>query len=225
MNQTASMRIWDLPLRIFHWGLLVAVLGAVGSSKAGVMWAHERFGLTVMGLVLFRLIWGFVGGHYARFANFVKGPHAVLNWVRGGDHRGARAAGHSPLAAYSVLALLVVMGFMAVSGSMSNDDILFDGPLAHLVPHLSGDVTRLHHFGQILVFVIVGLHILAILFYKFVKKHPLTATMVHRCADQNAGKIIGPDGHISRGHTLFGLMLLLGCVGAAQLLPFLRPGL
>ena len=53
------MRVWDLPLRIFHWALVVAVIGAVASSKADVMWLHERFGLSVMGLVAFRLIWGF----------------------------------------------------------------------------------------------------------------------------------------------------------------------
>ena len=65
------MRVWDLPLRIFHWALVVAVIGAVVSSKAEVMWLHERFGLSVMGLVAFRLIWGFVGGYYARFRQFV----------------------------------------------------------------------------------------------------------------------------------------------------------
>ena len=76
------MRVWDLPLRIFHWGLMICVFAAIGSSKAGVMWAHERFGLTVLALVAFRVIWGFVGGYHARFANFVKGPLAVLRWLR-----------------------------------------------------------------------------------------------------------------------------------------------
>ena len=72
------MRVWDLPLRIFHWGLVIAIIGAVGSAKADVMWLHERFGLTVMGLVAFRVVWGFVGGYYARFSQFLTPPNIAL---------------------------------------------------------------------------------------------------------------------------------------------------
>ena len=63
------MRIWDLPLRLFHWGLAISVIGAIMSAKIGVLVVHERFGLAVMALVGWRIIWGFVGGHHARFAN------------------------------------------------------------------------------------------------------------------------------------------------------------
>ena len=61
----------DLPLRLFHWGLVIAVIGAISSAKLEILWLHERFGLAVMGLVGFRLVWGFYGGHYARFAQFL----------------------------------------------------------------------------------------------------------------------------------------------------------
>ena len=213
------MRVWDIPLRIFHWALMVAVIGAIGSSKAGVMWAHERFGLTVMGLVMFRLIWGFFGGHHARFANFVTGPRAVLDWLRSA---GERDMGHSPLAAYSVLALLGIAGFMAGSGSFSNDGILFDGPLAHLVSmQASRQASRAHHFGQYLMFALVGLHVAAILFYKFVKGQGLTAAMLHGRASDQADRIFGADGGISSRYTLYGLGLMVVCVAIVQMLPLL----
>ena len=121
----------------------------------------------VLALVAFRVMWGFVGGYHARFANFVKGPLAVLRWLRqsSGQSSGKkgieqpREIGHSPIAAYSVLALLAVAGFMAMSGTMSNDGILFDGPLAHLVPNFTRDATKAHHFSQYIVFALVGLHV------------------------------------------------------------------
>lgn len=218
------MRVWDLPLRIFHWALMLSVIGAIGLSKAGVMWAHERFGLTVMGLIIFRLIWGFVGGHHARFVNFVTGPRAVLAWLRSNGGQGVRQAGHSPLAAYSVLALLGIAGFMAGSGSVSNDGILFDGPMAHLVSmEASKQATSAHHFGQYLLFALVGLHVVAILFYKFVKRQGLTAAMVHGRTSDPADRIAGVDGGISIRHTFFGLGLMIVCVAIAQMLPLLRP--
>ena len=218
------MRIWDLPLRIFHWALMLSVIGAIASSKAGVMWAHERLGLTVMGLVIFRLIWGFVGGHHARFVNFVTGPRAVFSWLRMAGENSVRQAGHSPLAAYSVLALLGVAGFMAGSGSVSNDGILFDGPMAHLLSmEASKQATSLHHLGQYFVFALVGLHVVAILFYKFVKRQGLTAAMVHGRASDPADRISGVDGGISTRHTLFGFGLMVACVALAQMLPLLRP--
>ena len=120
--------VWDLPLRLFHWGLAAAVVTNVVTANIGRMDLHERSGLTVLGLVAFRIVWGFVGGHHAIFANFVRMPWTVLAWLRAPTDRAApRQAGHSPLAALSVLGLLAVTGFMAVTGMFSTDGILFDG--------------------------------------------------------------------------------------------------
>ncbi|MGB1953806.1 MAG: cytochrome b/b6 domain-containing protein, partial [Candidatus Puniceispirillum sp.] len=126
------MRIWDLPLRLFHWGLVICIVGAIMSAKNEVFVVHERFGLAVMALVGWRIIWGFIGGYHARFANFLRGPLTVIAWLReekAGLHK-VRGAGHSPIAGYSVLAMLMIAWFMAFSGSISTDGILFDGPLA-----------------------------------------------------------------------------------------------
>ena len=228
------MRVWDLPLRIFHWALVIAVIGAVGSAKADVMWLHERFGLTVMGLVAFRLFWGFLGGYYARFSQFLTPPRAafagILQLLK---PQSQPLVGHSAAAGYAVVGLLGVAAYQALTGSVSNDDVLFDGPLAHLVPGWSNIASDLHDIGEPLLFFMVTLHIGAISIYKFVKKRNLTMTMFHGRAlhgqslhgqaphDLVAASI--KDGGISAMLTVFGLVLLAGCVLAANALTLLRP--
>ena len=152
------MRVWDLPLRIFHWSMVAAVIGAVASSKADVMWLHERFGLSVMGLIAFRLIWGFVGGYYARFRQFITAPKTALAGIL--DLLKAEkgmSIGHSAAAGYAVIGLLGVLGYQALTGSISNDDVLFEGPLAHLLPSFSNLASDLHDIGEPLLIVMIAL--------------------------------------------------------------------
>ena len=223
------MRVWDLPLRIFHWALVIAVIGAVGSAKADVMWLHERFGLTVMGLVAFRIFWGFLGGYYARFSQFLTPPRTafagILQLLKPPSQP---SVGHSAAAGYAVVGLLGVAAYQALTGSVSNDDVLFDGPLAHLVPGWSNIASDLHDAGEPLLFFMVALHIGAILIYKFVKKQNLTMTMFHGLAldDRALDDLLLAsikDGGISTMRTVFGVVLLVGCVLAANALTLLRP--
>jgi len=223
------MRVWDLPLRIFHWALVIAVIGAVGSAKADVMWLHERFGLTVMGLVAFRIFWGFLGGYYARFSQFLTPPRtAFAGIIQLLKPASQPSVGHSAAAGYAVVGLLGVAAYQALTGSVSNDDVLFDGPLAHLVPGWSNIASDLHDAGEPLLFFMVALHIGAILIYKFVKKQNLTMTMLHgRALDDRAldDLLVASikDGGISTMRTVFGVVLLAGCVLAANALTLLRP--
>ena len=223
------MRVWDLPLRIFHWALVIAVIGAVGSAKADVMSLHERFGLTVMGLVAFRIFWGFLGGYYARFCQFLTPPRTafagILQLLKPPSQT---LVGHSAAAGYAVVGLLGVAAYQALTGSVSNDDVLFDGPLAHLVPGWSNIASDLHDAGEPLLFFMVALHIGAILIYKFVKKQNLTMTMFHgRALDDRAldDLLVASikDGGISTMRTVLGVVLLVGCVLAANALTLLRP--
>ena len=216
--------VLDLPLRLFHWGLAVAVVTNVVTANIGRMDLHERSGLTVLGLVAFRVLWGFVGGHHARFANFVRMPWMVLAWLRAPvDRETPRQAGHSPLAALSVLGLLAVTGFMAVTGMFSTDGILFDGPLAHLAPDRSAAITKIHHAAKLALIALVVLHLAAILIYKFGKRIHLTRAMVTGRASEPRDRITGPEGGISQTRLWIGLALIGGLQLATHALPLLRP--
>lgn len=170
-------RVWDLPTRVFHWALVVLVLGAFVSAKIGggaMVW-HGRCGLAILGLLVFRLVWGFVGSTYARFAQFVRGPAAIHAYLRG-EWRGL---GHNPLGALSVLALLGMLAAMAGTGLFANDDIAFEGYLMPLVgSELSGRITGIHHLLEKALMLLVLLHVGAIVFYVRVKKHNLVQPML-----------------------------------------------
>lgn len=172
------VRVWDLPTRLFHWGLVIAVTGAFVTVKLGGLWMdwHVRFGLAAFALILFRLIWGFIGPRYARFSTFLKSPATVCAYMK---NRYRHGLGHNPLGALSVIAMLLILAFQAVSGLFANDDILTSGPLAYLDDDLSRRLTELHKLNEWPILVIVGLHLLAILWYRLVRKQGLTAAMVH----------------------------------------------
>ncbi len=226
------MRVWDFPLRLFHWALFVSIVGAIISAKIGILWVHERFGLTVLGLIVFRIFWGFLGGNYARFRQFLARPQMafqelklLLKQAPELDPKSdvEAKAGHSALGGYAVMALLGIPVFMAISGTMSSDDVLYEGPLAHLLPTAIDTATSAHHLGEKLLFLILFLHISAILFYKFKKKRNLTKAMVTGNVDTVPANTI--DGSISVKRTYLGILLMLIFVVAAQSLTVLRPAL
>jgi cytochrome b len=158
------IKVWDLPTRLFHWLLFVTVAAALWSGWVGGSWIewHGRLGLLVLGLLVFRLVWGFLGSTYARFAQFAPTPGRVLAYLRGRW----RGEGHNPLGALSVFALLGVLLWQAASGLFSNDDIAFEGPLADLVSSgTSVWLSGLHRQGLWIILGLVGLHLAAIAVY------------------------------------------------------------
>lgn len=170
--------MWDLPLRVFHWALASLVVAAIVSGKLGgnaLDW-HVWFGLAILSLLLFRVAWGFVGGHHARFASFVRGPKIILAYVRG---KHPESLGHNPLGALSVLAILAALFTLAISGLFANDDVLIEAPLYPLVSKDTSDwLTWLHTRSQYLIFLLVALHIAAILYYRVWKKKDLVRPMI-----------------------------------------------
>lgn len=163
-----KVRIWDLPTRLFHWLLAATVIALVVTAKLGgnAMNWHLLLGHVMLALLLFRLLWGLVGGRWSRFASFIHAPSALLRHLRG---QGAESdsVGHSPLGALSVLAMLAVLIAQVGSGLLSDDEIAFSGPLSRFA---SGDTvaqaTAYHaHWGQYLLYALVALHLLAIVFY------------------------------------------------------------
>ena len=177
------VRVWDLPTRCFHWGLLVCVAGAVISAKVGgnaMIW-HQRAGLAVGALLVFRLVWGVVGGRWSRFASFVHAPSTILRYVRGHVGEGELVdVGHNPLGALSVLALLTLLAGQVGSGLVADDEIAFTGPLFAFVSEATSHLaTSLHKtVGQIGLYVLVGLHVAAILFYRLRRGQDLVTPMV-----------------------------------------------
>lgn len=176
-----KVRVWDLPTRVFHWALLACVIGLVITGKIGgsiIDW-HARLGYTVLALLLFRLVWGFVGGRWSRFASFLYSPRSVLNYLRGQSHPD-HLVGHNPLGAGSVFAMLLVLAAQVGSGLISDDEISFTGPLNRLVSSANGLLATWYHkqVGQWLLLGLVALHVAAILFYLWKKRDNLIRPML-----------------------------------------------
>lgn len=174
------VRVWDLPTRLFHWFLLVGVVAAFISVKLGgnaMVW-HGRAGTFVLSLLMFRILWGLIGSPTARFANFVKGPRAIWLYLRGASPKHL-TLGHNPLGALSVVALLGVFLFQALTGLGTSDDIFFDGPLVKdLGSETVSLVTSLHKSTEPFLLGLVGLHVAAIVFYRLAKKTNLVTPMI-----------------------------------------------
>ncbi|MEY2886684.1 MAG: hypothetical protein RI913_103 [Pseudomonadota bacterium] len=172
-----KIRIWDLPTRLFHWLLVMAVIGSFVSVKLGgnaMIW-HGRFGYIVLALIFFRLIWGFVGTHHARFAQFVKSPKAILAYLK----NPAETPGHSPLGAISVVVLIALFLAQALAGLFASDDIAFDGPLVKYVASTWVELlTSFHRLNEWVLLTLVGIHLGAILYYKYAKRINLISAMI-----------------------------------------------
>jgi len=175
---SAPVRVWDLPTRLFHWALAAFVACSVVTVKLGGFWMdwHMRSGYAILALVLFRILWGFAGSRYALFSSFVRRPAEVIGYLRGQLEHGA---GHSPLAAVSVLAFLGVLLVQASTGLFSNDGNFTEGPLARLVSSATGErLSTVHRFGEWALYALVGLHIAAIAYYTTYRKVALVRPMI-----------------------------------------------
>lgn len=179
-----NVRVWDLPTRLFHWALAAAVVGAVVTSQVGgnaMVW-HTRLGLVVLALLAFRLVWGFVGGHWSRFASFLYGPRSVMAYLRGDDGPGGRyAIGHSPVGAQSVWALLGLLAVQVVTGLVADDEVATTGPLNRFVSTTVANAASAWHeeVGKSLLIVLVIAHVAAVLYYLRRKQKNLIAPMIH----------------------------------------------
>lgn len=171
--------IWDLPIRLFHWGLVALVLIAWRSAEVSDMSTHLLAGSGVAGLLVFRLWWGLFGSSTARFSHFIKGPKAVLAYAR--SLKSAEPeTGHNPMGGWSVIALLAVLLTLTGFGLFAEDtDGLNSGPLSNWVDYDAGRAaSHFHGLAFTALEVLVGLHLTAILFYQLIKRHRLIQAMV-----------------------------------------------
>ena len=181
LNRVHKVKVWDLPTRIFHWTLVACAICLVISGLIGgnaMVW-HFRFGYTVLSLLLFRLVWGLVGGRWSRFGAFIYAPQSVMNYIKG-KGKPEHSVGHSPIGAGSVFAMLGILLAQVSTGLLSDDEIAFAGPLTRFVSNATvGLATNYHkNIGKWLLLVLVLLHIAAIMFYLW-RKHNLIRAMVH----------------------------------------------
>jgi len=171
--------VWDVPVRVFHWLIVVLVFSSWLTSEIGgnAMTYHMWIGYSILALVLFRIVWGFVGSRHARFGEFVRGPGAVLRYLRGIE--GEVSAGHNPAGAWSVLALLASLAVQAITGLCTNDEIATEGPLAARIGTEWSDLlSTVHRYNFYVLLALIALHVAAVLFYLLVKRQNLVRPMI-----------------------------------------------
>ena len=179
----SKLVVWDLPTRLFHW-VLVALIGfSWWTGEQGENDLHFYSGYAVLTLLIFRLLWGIFGSSTARFSSFVRGPRAVADYL--GRMKDWPDAGHTPLGALSVLAVLAVLFLQVGTGLIqTDDDGLVEGPLAPLVSYDVAEAAHdLHEVSFDLLLILIGLHIAAILFYRLALGKRLLGAMISGKAD------------------------------------------
>jgi cytochrome b len=172
-----KFRIWDLPLRTFHWMLVLSILGSFITVKVGgnAMPWHARFGYLVIALMSFRLVWGFVGSYHARFVNFIKSPKSIIGYLKNPQP----SPGHSPIGAIAVVVLITLFTAQAIAGLFASDDIAFDGPLARFVSSYWVELlTSLHRLNEPVLLGLVLIHVTVIFYYRMFKKQDLIKPML-----------------------------------------------
>lgn len=213
--RTPGRLVWDLPVRVIHWSLLLCVAGAWLTREIEGDWFawHTRFGYAVLLLVVTRVLWGIVGTRYARFSSFVRGPAAIVRYLRS-DAAAASSApvGHNPLGALMVLALLGLLLIQAVTGLFANDQIMETGPLfGYVSSTLSDQLTTVHKQVFDIILAAVFIHVAAALFYLWVKRDNLILPMFtgRKAADRVPA---GEEIRSSRTAVALAILIALGAV-------------
>lgn len=172
-----TLRVWDVPVRLVHWILVLLIAFSWWSAEYDHLDWHIWSGCAILTLLIFRLLWGFVGSSTARFSSFVRGPKSLIRYLRGSAWD---AIGHTPLGALSVLAILFVLSVQVGLGLIAEDeDGTVFGPLAHLVSTDTSDTAReIHSLNFDLLLALIVLHVGAILFYRFFRGKRLTSAMI-----------------------------------------------
>ena len=213
------VRVWDLPTRVFHWALVVALIAQVTTGKIGggaLTW-HLRIGYCIFALIVFRLVWGFVGGHWSRFSTFVYGPASMLRYLR--NRRVASDVfhvGHNPLGSASVFAMLAILMVQVATGLVADDEIATTGPLNRFVSTPFGLSATAWHKGAglAIILTLVVLHVLAVMFYRVRKRQDLIGPMFSGDKRLPAAVPGSVDDRMSRMRALAIIVVSAGLVAA-----------
>jgi len=217
---TLRIRVWDLPTRVFHWALALAVFSQVVTGSAGIMEWHFRVGYLILTLLVFRVIWGFIGGRWSRFVAFIYAPSSLMAYLRGRAHPD-HLVGHTPLGALSVFALLALLIIQVATGLVSDDEVASSGPLTRFVSNATVSMASAWHsqVGKWGIIFLVCVHVLAVLFYVVVRRHRLVRPMVS--GDKLVSRRVAPsrDDPASR---MVALMVFGVCAGFTYWIASLR---
>lgn len=209
-----KVRVWDLPTRFFHWALVACVIGLAITGTVGgnaMVW-HFRFGYTVLALLLFRIVWGLVGGRWSRFGAFIYAPQSVISYLKGRG-KPEHGVGHSPIGAGSVFGMLGFLVAQVGTGLLSDDEIAFAGPLTRFVSNATVSLTTNYHknIGKWVLLALVVLHIAAIIYY-LSRKHNLVGAMLHGDKELVVAAPPSRDDTVSR---VAAVLILAVCGGVA----------
>jgi cytochrome b len=174
------MKVWDLPVRLFHWVLVALILGAWVSQYVDRMDIHMWIGEWILTLLLFRVVWGFIGSDTARFTWFLRSPAAALRHLAHLRRREPdREIGHNAAGGWMVLVMLALIGVQAGTGLFSNDDSDTEGPLMHLIDKdQSNWLSHIHYLNFKAIEAVIVLHVLSIVAYAVLKRQNLVRPMV-----------------------------------------------
>jgi len=212
--------VWDLPTRLFHWALALTVLGLLSTGLAGWMEWHFRLGYGALALMVFRVLWGFVGGRWSRFGAFLYAPATLRAYLRG-QGRPHDDVGHSPLGALSVWAMLLLLLAQVASGLVSDNEVDAAGPLASYASSALVEGASKWHvvWGKYGIITLLVLHVAAILFYARVRRRPLIRAMLDGDKQLPAATPASRDDGASRS---LALLLFAACVALAWWISSLR---
>lgn len=181
-NTKHTVKVWDISVRLFHWALVLCIgfLWYSGETGGNIMQWHMYIGYAVLALVIYRLLWGFAGGRYARFKDFIYSPKNTLLYLKESlQRREPHYLSHNPLGGWMVVTLLLLVGIQAVSGLFTTDDIFTEGPLFTVVDEKIGYfLTSTHKFTFNLLLACIALHVLAVLYHQIFKREPLVKSML-----------------------------------------------
>lgn len=219
-----SVRVWDVPTRLFHWllALLVGVSWYTGSKAGSLLEWHYRSGYAILALLLFRVAWGFFGGWWARFASFVRGPSAAIHHIQDlFSPRDLKDIGHNPIGGWMVLAILLILLGQVGTGLFLNDSDmgLTGGPYADYVSGaLRSTLASFHALNSKLILAVIALHVAAIVIYLIWKGENLIGAMItgRKHLDPELGSVAAKAE--ATGSSLRAILLLAGAIAAVYAL-------
>lgn len=227
---TEKRLVWDLPLRVFHWLLVLSIAASwytaengsefftVGERVISYTQVHFYLGYWALGMIAFRIIWGFVGPKHARFSSFIPGPGKLLAYVRKFPRRDSPpSVGHNPMGAWVVLLMLLMIGAQAVTGLFLIDNTeIYPAPFhPSVAAETASKLGSFHHYNFDTLVWVISLHVLAILFYRFFKNQKLVSAMV---TGRKSALHVAEHEAITSSQLLKALIVILVCAGGVYLL-------